>query len=1459
MAVTRGPLAGRPFRVDWQLDPEGRNVVTPRLEPLAAPAVSAPMASVAAGGRPQRPAEDDTFDPSSVLGRLRGEETGLAGTPQMAYPEVSQADVDEAIQRVLSQARASGAVTGPEQRRVEEDIQSAIQGDKGIFQGVLGGLNTLISALPDVVERPLREGGADALNVITQVPGRLVQSAAKEITDIGTRGETPSLREFVTQPFDFEGFNPEYRPIQETLNVLDIEQPTGKLGTVVRGIDTAIDFGAKVLSDPYTYLLATPLKYQGAGGRNAAAQDFLQSRTATLLDETQQAKFAADIYRYGPDALPTNVRKGLVDEGVFPNAGLRWAGAEIPGTSELGSAISLGIGERRARLGDRFTGAATALTPRARVGLVEVARGATGDTERILSAFAANRAALAAKADAGQLAGTLVSKYGPLARQLSSKDEATQRSLLDYAERATDELPTLDPEVRALAGLMRTSYDNILQDYNAARAAFSDAHGLRLDEVPRLEDFVHRSMTAQARDYMASRRGRDKARQVARDFGVDVLGLLSPQGFTVGRTIRGSFLGVPLQTGRVLRTTKDGVAVRAGTINEINDIAVDQLGFKLFEDNAGAAFRNYLVSVARQFQRESFVNALFRFRPSAVAPLLGTGPTAQAVRSVINDYEQAIGQLERAITGGAGTPSGTSVRAGADEVVRDVANTARQVVAPTFAAGRKVQAAVRRLSGRLDELSRQVAQVRNQAEMTRAGIDRDALAVLGPLEARIRVLQDAIDAGVGAQEAAREWLLRRHTELFPDVLVRPTGAAKLADDILRDAGSRLSGAARAGVERRAGAAREAAGPRPMVDVAGEPVALPAARAELKQTVSAYKKAQSQYRKQLANDPTLRDYATLQQKQIRQTAKLDAAAAVSGTFDDWQRTVGDLWVADIADIRRLLDDMPRADAGAQMTSEWVRKIQDTFTNLRAAELTDGQRDALNRVLGQLAGEEAALAKAADQVVFGEQLEANVRQGLIDSAFVEDIRKGWLTIRDLQVQVNPELAEQIDGVYRGMVDQLDRAVADGQTVLGELWDLSIRYFKSTAVLTTAFTVRNAITAAWNNWVNGVSLQQMADGIRYGTLIRRYGLDGVYSRLPEEEAARLRTAMDAVFATGGGRNVDEIIPVVGRAARRKFKSTVADRAALGFDWVVRPFAGRLSAFARGVNEDVEIAVARLPLALNGVDQGFSTPVNAARIARNQFDYTDLSQADEAIKRFIPFWVFSSRNIPLQLVNRVIKPGPYLAYERLRDSEEQDPRLALWRAQRGPIPLLGGFLDLDLPFQTLEDQFRNLTSLSGWLGQAAPQIRIPIEIATGQRIAFGEAYPYSSEYEPVDLGVGDLPASLFAILSGQTERTAEGQLVAQERVTGPVRSALPATQNLQRYAAAIVLALGGGPDSTLADIVGGPEDFYERDTQNLLFQLSGINYYRPTPEDISKENRRQIAEVQQLERELSRLGFLP
>ena len=182
-----------------------------------------------------------------------------------------------------------------------------------------------------------------------------------------------------------------------------------------------------------------------------------------------------------------------------------------------------------------------------------------------------------------------------------------------------------------------------------------------------------------------------------------------------------------------------------------------------------------------------------------------------------------------------------------------------------------------------------------------------------------------------------------------------------------------------------------------------------------------------------------------------------------------------------------------------------------------------------------------------------------------------------------------------------------------------------------------------------------------------------------------------------------------------------------------------------------------------------------------------------------------------------------------------------------------------MDLPFQTLNEQIANLTSLTGWLGQTAPQIRTPIEVATGERIAFGTSYPYSSEFQPVDLSLGNLPASLYAIATGQTERTAEGGLVAPETVTGPIGSAFPAFRNVQTYGAAIVMATGQSPESRLGRIVGADEKYYERGLPNLAAQLSGINYYRLTPEDVSRENRRRIAEVNQLERELQQLGYLP
>lgn len=1462
MAVTRGPLNDRRWSTRWEpaTNDAGIPIIVPRPVSASVPSRGVPTEQ----NVPLEPTETTVpvantgrvFDVGAVLSRLSGVE---AETGRTGFPEVPRAEAEAAAADLLGRVAQSGAVGGEQQREVERRIEQIVLGDEPT--GIQRGLSTLVGLLPDVVERPLREGTAAAgrtLGQAVQVPFRAVASYAKEITDPFVEGESASLKEFVTQPFDFNNFNPEYKPIEDFADVV-----FGKdLSTnrVVQTLDNLLNFVVRVGADPTTYVGLAPLKYQGAAGRNAAAQDFLASRTASLLDEPTRAQLSANIYRYGPEALPTNVRRGLTEEGLFPKAGVRIAGGVVPGTEALGGGGAVALGRFRAGLGDVFEGVpATAITPASRQGLVEVARGTTDDPDRILAAFATQNAALRAKADAGQFGGALATRYQPLARALSRLNEQEMSVLVDYAEGGIEDLATVPQNLRDLAGLMRTAYDESLGEYNARRIAFSEANGLRLEEVPRIQNFVHRTLTDQAREFTQSRRGLEAARRIARDFGVDLPVMRGQQGFTMNRTIKGSFLGRKLETGPVLRTNADGSVVRAGTIREINDISLDELGFKLFDDRPANVLASYLRSLTTQFQREAFIADLFVNRPSAVAPLLGTGPTSKAIRSVVDGYTKLLDQLDRQIASGVGRAEGAAPRTLGRDLVKDVADTTRQITGPLFGQSRQARAAVRRLSAGLDALSQQIAAVKSSAEFRRLELDQGALAVLEPLEARIRVLQDAIDRGEGAQVAAREWLLKRHTELFPDALVRPSAPAQLADDILRDAESRLSGAARAGVERRAGAAREAASPRPAVEVAGETTTLPAARAELKRTVSAYKKEQKKYRQAIDNDPTLKEYGSLERKQARQSAKLDAKRAISGTFDLWENTVGDLWRADIASIRDLLKDIPRADAGGRATSEWLNHVQETFSSLQVAGLTEGQQDALTRVMSQLYGEEAALAKVADNIQWGAELDDLVTRGLIDTAYVEDIRQGWKTIRDLQVQVSPEMAEQIEGIYSGLVDDLDRALGQGTTLLGDMYRAVGLYFKSTAVLSAAFTVRNAITATWNNWVNGVTVAQLNDAFGFARLVKQHGLEGAYRRVPEAERARFRAAMDAVYATGGGKNVDEIFPVVGRAARRRFKNQLFDKSAAGLDYVFRPFAGRLSAWARGKNESVEIAVARLPLALNGVDQGYSTAVNAARIARTQFDYTDLSRLDETLKLIIPFWVFASRNIPLQLVNRALVPGRYAAYDRATELEEENPNLAAYRSNRNPIPLFGGVLDLDLPMSTLEDQFANLTSLSGLLGQTYPMVRSPIEFATGQRIAFGSAYPYGEGFEPLRPSVGDLPATVGALLTGGTQRNVEGELVAPSRVSGPIRSSFPAFQNIQRYGALLIMAAGGDETSQLNRLVGAEERFFDRDLQNLAAQLSGFNYYVPTPEDISAESRRMIGQTGELERELRELGVIP
>ena len=55
-------------------------------------------------------------------------------------------------------------------------------------------------------------------------------------------------------------------------------------------------------------------------------------------------------------------------------------------------------------------------------------------------------------------------------------------------------------------------------------------------------------------------------------------------------------------------------------------------------------------------------------------------------------------------------------------------------------------------------------------------------------------------------------------------------------------------------------------------------------------------------------------------------------------------------------------------------------------------------------------------------------------------------------------------------------------------------------------------------------------------------------------------------------------------------------------------------------------------------------------ARIAKFHFDYTEMSDLDRMARRFIPFWTFMSRNLPLQMEQMFTNPRMYLQYQNLK-----------------------------------------------------------------------------------------------------------------------------------------------------------------------------------------------------------------
>lgn len=175
----------------------------------------------------------------------------------------------------------------------------------------------------------------------------------------------------------------------------------------------------------------------------------------------------------------------------------------------------------------------------------------------------------------------------------------------------------------------------------------------------------------------------------------------------------------------------------------------------------------------------------------------------------------------------------------------------------------------------------------------------------------------------------------------------------------------------------------------------------------------------------------------------------------------------------------------------------------------------------------------------------------------------------------------------------------------------------------------------------------------------------------------------------------------------------------------------------------------------------QGFNPQVAAEAVKKYHIDYSDLTGFErDVMKRLVPFYTFTSRNLPVLLEELATKPaalaGPIRAATGLRDEETFAPP---YLAENVAIPIPGApegsmryLSSLGLPFE--DETFRALGSLAkGDMGRfwgsllsgLTPAIKYPVEVATDTQLHTGRRL---SDLQPS--GAGTLLSGFNEDLAG-------------------------------------------------------------------------------------------------------------
>lgn len=586
-----------------------------------------------------------------------------------------------------------------------------------------------------------------------------------------------------------------------------------------------------------------------------------------------------------------------------------------------------------------------------------------------------------------------------------------------------------------------------------------------------------------------------------------------------------------------------------------------------------------------------------------------------------------------------------------------------------------------------------------------------------------------------------------------------------------------------------------------------------------------------------------------------------------TLKQWSDTTGNAMRNELAAVGQAMLNMPARGEAGVAAREWVRSVQRSVESTKYIK-NNSVKAAYERVTQLLHVGEIGLAQAEDAVVANAELIDIVsagRFGAVMAPVEARVLEGWEAIMGLGVQA----PEQLLSVWKPNLQKLLSASNAGMTkrFLAASRDL----FKTYAVTSVGFVVRNSYSSMFMNAVAGVDGATAISGVQAMNALNKHGavkwLDELGIMDPVLRG-QYNQALKAAIATGlQGSFTDLREPVLagtfGERVINLLNKTGLDSSSFGTRMqpvaensaeFIRKQGFSTNSYTRGVrraNTRVESAV-RFPMALDTILKNGTYDDAVARVSRYHFDYSDLSKLDEAALQLVPFWIWTTRNIPNQITNQFMRPNAYNIYEKVQqtlpiDSEQVIPE---WQKSsepmgigRGKVPFLGeGYYtaQLDMPQQRLQEGLRSIFSPSRLIGQAYPFIKLPIEYFAGRQLGI-DVGPFGDRVPARGLDLAAI--NVLEKIGFKSITDKQGNKTISGFTQYALGNAIPLISRIER--------LSGGS-------LGGKENYATRTGQSWLAEL-GIPIRIIKDENVRSEFINRTFTLRDFVKDMIKYGYIP